>query len=67
MASGGLADLVTAFGLLLVLEGVVLALVAPGRIGRMLEALRGLPPGLLRAAGLAAAAAGLLIVWLVRG
>ena len=59
-------DLAAALGLALVIEGVVLT-VAPRfvREGALAMAAVRLPS--LRACGLAAAAAGLALVWLVRG
>ncbi len=65
MASG-IGDLVTALGLVLVIEGVVLAL-APGHLKRALAMIEAAPPQFLRAAGLLAACLGLVVVWLVRG
>ncbi len=59
-------DLATAVGLLLVLEGLVWAL-SP-HLGRaLLEATAETPEISLRLAGTAAVAAGVLVVWLVRG
>lgn len=64
--SVGWGDLATAIGLVLVIEGVLLA-VAPERLKQALSALLSRPPGALRVSGLAVAALGLGIVWLVRG
>ncbi len=61
LATGALA-----LGLVLIVEGLVYAL-APGMIERMLEALRALPPETRRVFGLAAMAAGILLVWLAKG
>ncbi|WP_324753982.1 DUF2065 domain-containing protein [Roseovarius sp. Pro17] len=61
LATGALA-----LGLVLIVEGLVYAL-APGMIERMLEALRSLPPEARRVFGLAAMAAGVLLVWLAKG
>jgi uncharacterized protein YjeT (DUF2065 family) len=59
-------DLVVAFGLVLVIEGLLWALVP--RLGRkLLEAASETPESSLRFAGTIAVAAGVLIVWLVRG
>ena len=55
----------TALGLVLFLEGAVYALF-PGGIRRLLEAVRTTPEDRLRIGGLAAAAAGLVLVWLAR-
>jgi uncharacterized protein YjeT (DUF2065 family) len=64
--SVGWSDLVTAVGLVLVIEGVLLA-IAPERLKHALSALLSRPAGALRLSGLAVAALGLVIVWLVRG
>ena len=59
-------DLLVAAGLVLVIEGLLWAL-APGFGRRMLEAASKIPDASLRIAGAGAVAAGVLIVWLVRG
>ena len=59
-------DFLTALGLLLVIEGLFLALF-PHRIRQLLEALDQMPMEVLRVFGLAAAALGVGIVWLIRG
>lgn len=56
----------TAFGLILVIEGLLYALF-PEAMQRMMERLREAPPESLRRAGLTAAAIGALCVWLIRG
>ncbi|HWA45504.1 MAG TPA: DUF2065 domain-containing protein [Hypericibacter adhaerens] len=61
-----MSDLATALGLVLVIEGVTLALF-PGMLRRLAETLAALPDTAQRAGGLAAAGIGLLLVWLVRG
>jgi uncharacterized protein YjeT (DUF2065 family) len=58
-------DFLTAVGLVLVIEGSLYALMPEGMKRMMLQAQR-LPAALLRAAGLAAAATGLAIVWWLR-
>jgi uncharacterized protein YjeT (DUF2065 family) len=59
-------DLAVAFGLVLVIEGLLWAL-AP-RLGRkLLEATADTPESSLRLAGAVAVAAGVLVVWMVRG
>ncbi|HUU24734.1 MAG TPA: DUF2065 family protein [Methyloceanibacter sp.] len=59
-------DLAVAIGLVLVIEGLVWALVP--RFGRkLLEATSDAPESALRLAGTLAVAAGVLLVWLVRG
>lgn len=52
-------------GLVLVIEGLVLALL-PGRIDEVLDMLRRMPPEARRLAGLAALAAGVALVALAR-
>jgi len=61
----GLSDLVTALGLVLVIEGLVLAL-APDVLKRMLAQILLRPPQALRLGGLIFATIGVAIVWLVR-
>ena len=58
-------DLLTAFGLVLVLEGAAYALF-PGGIRRLLEAARTTPEDRLRVGGVVAAVIGLGLVWAVR-
>jgi uncharacterized protein YjeT (DUF2065 family) len=59
-------DLAVAFGLVLVIEGLVWAL-AP-RLGRkLLEATAETPESSLRLAGALAVAVGVFIVWMIRG
>ncbi len=60
-----LAHLVTALGLVLVVEGVAYALF-PAQMKRMMETVQALPASSLRNAGLGAAVLGVAIVWLVR-
>ncbi len=59
----GPGQLALAFGLLLVAEGLVLAL-APTRIEDILDLLRTLSVETRRMAGLIAVAAGVLVIWL---
>ncbi|HKO10188.1 MAG: DUF2065 domain-containing protein [Alphaproteobacteria bacterium] len=61
-----MADFLTALGLVLVIEGVLYALF-PGTMRRMMALMITQPPMAVRAAGLAGAALGVVIVWLVRG
>lgn len=61
-----MSALVVAIGLVLVLEGVIYA-GFPGGMKQMMARAQEIPDSQLRAAGLAAAATGLFIVWLVRG
>jgi uncharacterized protein len=60
-----MADLITALGLAMVIEGVLYALF-PDAMRRMMAIVLGQPQNQIRAAGLFAAALGVLIVWLVR-
>jgi uncharacterized protein len=59
-------DLLAALGLALVIEGVIYA-GFPRRMKQMILTALELPDSTLRAGGLALAATGLFIVWLVRG
>jgi uncharacterized protein len=65
MASG-LSDVLTALGLVLVIEGLTFA-AAPAAAKRALAALLLQPAGLLRTLGVVAMLAGLALVWVVRG
>ncbi len=55
--------LLLAFGLVMILEGLVYAL-APSLLERMLETLRALPEGAVRQIGALVMVAGLMLVWL---
>jgi len=59
-------DLLTALALVLVIEGLMLAVFAD-RLNLMLAKLSEIPPGALRVAGLASAVIGVFVVWLIRG
>lgn len=61
-----MTDLVVALGLVLVLEGILYAL-APEAMKTMMRKVLDAPDQSLRLAGLAAAVAGVLLVWSVRG
>ena len=61
-----MTDLATAFALLLLIEGLALALF-PDKIRTMLVLLQQAPPEVLRGGGLIAAVAGSFFVWLLRG
>jgi uncharacterized protein len=61
-----MTDFLTALALVLVIEGLFLALV-PHRLRQVLEMLAAVPPEHLRAGGLVAAAFGVFCVWLLRG
>ncbi len=62
----GAAEIAVAVGLLMVVEGLVLAL-APSRIEEVLEFLRRLSVENRRMLGLVAIAAGVLTIWLAGG
>ena len=61
-----MTDLLTALALLLVLEGLALALLAD-RLEALLALLAEVPPEVLRVAGVVLAALGFLLVWILRG
>jgi uncharacterized protein YjeT (DUF2065 family) len=61
-----MSDLAVAFGLVLVIEGLIWALLPSFGKGILETALR-LPEADLRLAGAGAIAVGVLIIWLVRG
>jgi uncharacterized protein len=61
-----MTDFLTALALVLVIEGLFLAIV-PHRLRQILEMLEAVPPESLRIAGLVAAALGVFAVWLLRG
>ena len=58
-------DLLVALGLAIALEGLLYA-AFPGPMKRMLVAMLGTEETVLRMAGLAAAASGLVLIWMVR-
>ena len=59
-------DFFTALALVLVIEGLFLA-VFPHRLRQVLQMLDEMPPESLRFAGLCAVGLGVVIVWLLRG
>jgi len=59
-------DFLTALCLLLVVEGLFLALF-PHRLRQILQMLDEMPPEVLRLGGLASAAVGVILVWVLRG
>ncbi len=59
-------DLFTALALVLVIEGLFLALM-PHRLRQVVVMMDQLPPQTLRLGGLAAATVGVFLVWLLRG
>ncbi len=60
-----MSDLITAVGLVLVLEGLIYA-AFPGSLKRMMSMVQSVPDETLRRSGLIALALGVVIVWLVR-
>lgn len=62
----GFALLLLALGLVLSLEGLVLAL-APSRIDELLDLIRRMPVEVRRNLGLGALALGLALIWLATG
>ena len=61
-----MTDFLTALALVLVIEGLFLAIV-PHRLKQILAMLETVPPESLRVGGLVAAALGVFCVWLLRG
>jgi uncharacterized protein YjeT (DUF2065 family) len=61
-----MVDLLTALALVLVIEGLFMA-VFPHRLRQVLDMLDQLAPETLRMGGLIAASLGVLFVWLLRG
>lgn len=60
-----MSDLVTALGLVLIIEGLVYA-ASPARLKAMMARLEEIPDETLRMGGLIAVAVGVAIVWLAR-
>ena len=58
-----MSELVTAIGLVLVIEGLLYA-VAPGRLKTMAEFASRMPDDMLRNAGIVAVALGVAVVWI---
>jgi uncharacterized protein len=61
-----MSDLLVALGLVLVIEGLIWAAL-PGFAVQMLEKAAEAPANALRLAGTMAIAAGVFVIWLVRG
>ncbi|MFQ5775143.1 MAG: DUF2065 domain-containing protein [Kiloniellaceae bacterium] len=61
-----MTDLLTALALVLVIEGLFLALF-PRRLRQILSMIEQVPPEALRLGGLVAATLGVVFVWLLRG
>jgi uncharacterized protein YjeT (DUF2065 family) len=59
-------DFLVALGLVFVIEGLLLA-AFPGGARRTMASVMELPDGTLRIAGILAAVAGIVFVWLIRG
>jgi hypothetical protein len=66
MSGLGIADFLTALGLVFVIEGALLAVI-PEALRRMVAAVMTQPVDALRIGGVVSALIGLLIVWLARG
>ena len=64
-SSSGLSDLLTALGLVLVIEGLLLALL-PDIMKRVVAEIVLKPSPTLRIGGLISATIGVIIVWLIR-
>ncbi|MGF1593098.1 MAG: DUF2065 domain-containing protein [Kiloniellaceae bacterium] len=61
-----MTDFLTALALVLVIEGLFLAIL-PHRLRQIVAMLEATPPEALRLGGLVAAALGVFFVWLLRG
>jgi len=61
-----MSDFLTALALVLVIEGLFLA-VLPHRLRQLVEMMNQVPPEALRIGGLIAAMIGVFAVWLIRG
>ena len=61
-----MADLLTALALMLVIEGLMLAVMAD-RLDDLARRLKDVPPPVRRAVGLVISGLGVLGVWLIRG
>ncbi|KZM48493.1 DUF2065 domain-containing protein [Labrenzia sp. OB1] len=61
-----MSELMTALGLVLVVEGVLYAL-APGGMKAVMRSALETPDQTLRVAGLVAAGVGVFLVWIIRG
>ena len=61
-----MSDLAIALGLVLVIEGLLWTL-SPGLGRKLLQATADMPEQSLRLAGALAVAAGVLVIWIVRG
>ncbi len=61
-----MTDLLTGLALLFVIEGLFLA-IFPDRLRWLLERMAEVPPEVLRVGGLVSVAAGVFMIWLLRG
>ena len=61
-----MTDFLAALALAIVIEGLLYA-AFPAQMKKMLAAIQALPASTIRAAALACAAAGLVLLWFVRG
>lgn len=59
-------DFLTGLALVLVIEGIILALM-PTRLRWLLDRMAEMPPEALRVGGLVSAGLGVFLVWLLRG
>ena len=60
-----MSELLTAIGLVFVIEGLIYAL-APGGMKQLMELMRDMPDETLRNTGLVAVAIGVALVWIAR-
>ncbi len=65
-AAPDMTDFLTALALVLVIEGLFLA-IFPQRLRQIVEMLAEMPPDSLRIGGIVAASLGVFLVWLLRG
>ncbi|MDE2330777.1 MAG: DUF2065 domain-containing protein [Bradyrhizobium sp.] len=65
MRSLAVADFVIGVGVLLVLEGVMLA-ASPAWMRRAMKSALATPDNILRAVGIGSAVAGLILIWIIR-
>ncbi|MCH2094085.1 MAG: DUF2065 domain-containing protein [Rhodobacteraceae bacterium] len=60
-----MTEVITAFGLVLIIEGLVYAL-APSLVERMLETLRSLPESARRSFGALVVVLGFIVLWIAK-
>lgn len=61
-----MSDFIVALGLVFVIEGLLFAAI-PGPIKRAVENVMQTPDQILRIVGISSAAAGTILIWLIRG